>query len=250
MSDPLACAALVCGQPEKPLHQPLTWALPAGHICCLLGRNGAGKTTLLRTLLGLLPPIAGGYSCSGRDPTLFSAEQRAASIAYVPQRAIVPPAMSVAQLLSYGAYARLTGSVNSTLAQLGLTAFADRVVAQLSGGEQQRVMIARAVHQAARVLVLDEPTAHLDLAQQAATLQTLADVAARGTSVLFSSHHPDEAARIADSVMLLMPDGEIIAGTVSDEAVLSPTLLSRVYGIPVQASGAGRARQFSAVISI
>ncbi len=250
MSDPLACMALVCGPLGRPLHQPLTWALPPGRIACVLGRNGVGKTTLLRTLLGLRPPISGAITCSGHSLAQLSASARAASLAYVPQRATLPVAMSVAQLLGYGSYARAGGSVEATLGQLGLDAFAKRRVGELSGGEQQRAMIARAIHQAARVLILDEPTAHLDLAQQSATLDMLAEVAARGTSVLFSSHHPDEAAQIADSVMLFMPDGEIVTGTASDETILSPAQLSRLYGIAVHASGAGRGRRFSAVVAL
>ncbi|MFK5634372.1 MULTISPECIES: ABC transporter ATP-binding protein [unclassified Ornithinimicrobium] len=209
--------------------------LRSGEWLGLIGPNGSGKSTLLRAVVGLVPSTGSVQLGSGAVPG-------ATDLSLMPQNPELPPGMSVVEYVLLGRTAHLgwlrsesaadRRVVTDVLRRLGLTSFADRSVRRLSGGEAQRVVIARALAQQAPVLLLDEPTSALDLGHQVEVLELVDELRRQdGLSVVAAMHHLDSAARYSDRLALL-DRGELVAlGTPAE--VLEPELLSRVYGHPL-----------------
>jgi cobalamin transport system ATP-binding protein len=205
----------------------VTFSLRAGEIVALIGPNGAGKTTVLKMLAGLLVPDAGRVDVSGSRPR---------TVAYLAQAEELPHDWSVREVVELGRlpYVGLFRDlaphddrvVRDVMERTRIALLGDRLVGTLSGGERQRVAMARALAQEPRVLLLDEPTTHLDLRHQADLFSTLRAEAARGVGVVAVMHDLGFAAQ-ADGCVLLA-DGWVRAqGRPGD--VLRPDLLSRVY---------------------
>ena len=213
-----------------------------GKLLCLLGENGSGKTTLLGLLMGKLVPGAGAVTLEARSVHRYRAVQRARRIAYVPQFPEVSFSYSVRHLVLMGRYAwggslGLAGSSDLDIAHAAMErtdtlAFADRLFGQLSGGQAQRVMIARALAQRPAILLADEPTSHLDLRHQLQIYSLMADLAHNeGMAVVCVSHDMNLAGRFADA-LVLMKDGRIVcSGTPQD--TLQPDIIRQVYGVNV-----------------
>jgi iron complex transport system ATP-binding protein len=212
---------------------PLRLALHPGELVCLLGPNGAGKSTLLRTLAGLQPPLAGRLEVGSLPLAALSAAERARQLSIVLADRPDAATLTVQELVSMGRHPH-TGwlgglsnhdhaQVRAALAATGTTAFAARPVGELSDGERQKVMLARALAQDTPVVLLDEPTAHLDLPNRVALMRLLHQLA-RGTgkAILLSTHELDLALQAADRVWLLPATGALRAGTPED-LVLSGT---------------------------
>jgi iron complex transport system ATP-binding protein len=240
----LATNALVSGFDGRGLHQPLDFEIQVGECVVLLGANGAGKSTLLRTLLGLQAPLSGKVEIEDRNVLVLPAAQKAALLSYVPQRPTIPEGLTVNALLRLGAYrdANLLQTAPQVLAQIGAAGWGERLVAELSGGEQQRVMIARALVQGAKALVLDEPTAHLDVAQQREIIGLLGHICAAGTGVIVSSHNPNDALRLRAQVLAFMPGGAV--ETIAPGA-LNAGHLERMYGVPFERVVVGGQARFA-----
>ncbi len=216
--------------------------LPAGEVLALIGPNGAGKSTLIRAASGLLRPAGGRVTLDGADVHRWSPEQRARRIAVVPQAAQLPETFTAFETVLMGRTPYLgwlgrereqdRAIARRAMERTCTSELAGRPVGALSGGEQQRVLIARALAQAAPVMLLDEPTAHLDLRHQAGTLGLVRDLARTdGLAVLVALHDLNLAAQFADRVALLA-GGELQAvGTPTE--VLTPGNLSRAYDIPI-----------------
>jgi ABC-2 type transport system ATP-binding protein len=186
----------------------VSFEVRAGERVAIIGPNGAGKTTLLSILAGLLPPSEGEVTRAPRE------------IGWVPQRTALYSKLSVAENLRL--FARLERladpeqAVRAMLAQTGLQDRADEQVARLSGGNQQRVNIAIGLLCEPAVLLLDEPSASLDPRQRERLWEFIAQLAERGTAVLYSTHNVAEAERYADRVLVLA-DGELLfTGTPAD----------------------------------
>ncbi|UAK25819.1 ABC transporter ATP-binding protein [Sphingomonas nostoxanthinifaciens] len=213
--------------------------LGGGEMVALLGANGSGKTTLLRLLLGLLRADVGLVLLD--DAPILSMPRRAIArrIAYVPQRHLPTFPFTVAEMVAMGRVS-ITGWAGKTsgasvaqtaLDRVGIGHLARRAYTTLSGGEQQSVLIARAMMQGADILLLDEPTAALDPGQSAHVLSLLRQLAAHGLSVLATTHDPTEALRTF-SRALVLSDGRIIAdGPCAD--VLDAETLTRCYGVRI-----------------
>lgn len=239
---PLEIDALVWGRPGAPFGGPWTARLHPGDAVAVLGPNGAGKTTLFRTLIGAMPPLAGRVSWDGRSPARATPAELAASVAFVPQLGQGAEGLTASEYVMLGRLARkgrFAGpsgadheAVAQALAHLGLDGFADRMLHRLSGGERQLAAIARALAQQARVLVLDEPTASLDFGNQARVLGHLEVLAAEGFALLFSTHQPEQAQRLAGSVLAIDGRGHMRFGSTAE--VLSDEVLSEIYGIAVE----------------
>jgi iron complex transport system ATP-binding protein len=223
----------------------LTLVARPGQVLALAGPNGAGKTTLLRGLARLLRPRRGAVLLDGRDVWAFSERQAAQRIGLVPQTETLDWPVTVEQIVALGRAPRrgwllpLSGAdhaaVNLALDRTGLRELRDRLVTRLSGGERQRLLIARALAQEPDVLLLDEPTAHLDLRYQGAVLGLARNLAHdAGLAVVMSLHDLNLVALYADRVALIA-DGAVIAEGAPD-AVLTPTHLARAYGVPVAVS--------------
>ncbi len=216
-----------------------------GKIAALVGPNGSGKTTLIRVASGLLDAVQGSARI-GSSPLPLSRmtpEARAGFVAVVPQAAYLPPDFTVEETIRLGRMAArgwLTAETEAdrktsevALRGVGLTALRGRTLGRLSGGEQQRALIGRALAQGAPILLLDEPTAHLDLRHQLEVLRLVRSLAASGNyTILLALHDLNLVARFADEVVLLVA-GRITASG-SPRHVLREETLSSAYGVPVQ----------------
>ena len=208
----------------------------------MLGGNGAGKTTLLRTLLGLLAPLAGSVTVDGTRVDAMAPSARARRLAYVPQQLVQPFAFSVRETVLIGGAARLStfarpgtvdrAAADAALERLRIASLAERPVTELSGGERQLTLIARALAQEAPILVLDEPTASLDFGNRARVLGELDRLRDSGLAIVFSTHDPEHALAHADRALLLA-DGRALACDVAERA-LSAETPTRLYGIAVR----------------
>jgi iron complex transport system ATP-binding protein len=231
----LVLADLTVRRGDCPVVDHVSLAVGAGEVVGLIGPNGAGKTTLMRAALGLI-------AASGTSSLLaLSPAVRARAVAWLPQGRDIAWPMPVAAVvglgrLPHGDDATVTGraAVAEALARMDLTGFADRPATALSGGEQARVLIARALAQQAPLLLADEPLAGLDPAHQIATLQVFRDLAAAGGSVMVSLHDLGLAARHCTRLVLLDRGRLIADGAPRD--VLTPARLAAVFGITAHLS--------------
>lgn len=233
---------LTCGYHGKPVLEHVSLSVESGRVTCLLGPNGVGKTTLFKTLLGLLPAIAGSVEVDGQDCRLFSRRQFARKVSYVPQTHEPPFSYPVLDMVLTGCVAHL-GPLESphhedferaahVLRELGIDHLANRSYTEISGGEQQMALIARALMQNARVLMMDEPTAALDFGNQVAVLQCIKGMAERGHGIIMTSHNPDHAFLCCSNAILITREGNVIAGPVDN--VVTEENLRLAYGIDVR----------------
>jgi iron complex transport system ATP-binding protein len=217
----------------------LDLAIAPGEVVGLLGRNGAGKTTALRVAASLLRPDAGRVTLDGVDLDALDRSARARAVALVPQDTHVPFPFTAAEVVLMGRTPHLgflgfEGAADldvarAALERMGVESLADRNVQELSGGERQLVLLARALAQEPALLLLDEPTAFLDLRHRMEVLAVVRERAAAGGSALVVSHDLAVAARYCDRVALLA-DGRVLAvGAPRD--VLRPDTLRAAYGI-------------------
>lgn len=192
--------------------EDISLSLPCGRLVCLLGPNGAGKSTLLRTLCGFQPPIEGTVTVSGSDLTAMSAAEVARHVSVVLTDR--PPTLSLtaAEMVGMGRapytgfWGRLGDDdrrlVSEAMTTVGIAPLATRRMGQLSDGERQKVMIAKALAQHTPVIVLDEPTAFLDYPSKVAVMKTLARLAHdEGKTILMSTHDLELAAQLGDELM-------------------------------------------------
>ena len=256
---PLSARALSIGFPSRVVGRGLAFALEPGSVACLLGPNGSGKTTLLRTLLGLLPPLAGDVILDGRALDAWPAAERARRLAYVPQASESYFEFSAHEMVEMGrsAHRGLFAQPSAadrriafeSLDRLGIGALAARPMQRLSGGERQLVLLARALATEATYLLLDEPTAHLDFGNQARVLEEVARLAAAGHGILVTTPAPAQALAIGDQAHLLRT-GELLASGPVAESMTSANLTA-LYGRPVDVIEArdrgGRARRICLV---
>jgi len=238
----LAASGLSYGFPGRIVGSEVDLSLASGEIVCMLGPNGSGKTTLLRTLLGLLAPRGGRVTLDDRALGEWSARERAQRLAYVPQAAESDFDFSVQEIVEMGCtpqaglFAQPAASdrerARAALERLGIAALAPRAIHRVSGGERQLALIARALATGARYLLMDEPTASLDFGNQALILDESVRLRDAGQAVLFTTHHPDHALRIADRVVMMREGGIMAAGGTG--SVMNSQNLSGLYGRPVE----------------
>jgi iron complex transport system ATP-binding protein len=234
----LAARALDFGFRARTLGRAVDLELAPGRIVCLLGPNGSGKTTLMRTLLGLMPPLGGSVMLDSKPLGDWAPRERAARLAYVPQAAESYFDFSVMEMVEMGRTAH--GGVFShpgkadrerawgALERLGIAALADQPIHRVSGGERQLALIARALATEATHLLMDEPTANLDYGNQALILEETARLKSSGVGILFSTHHPEHALRIADDAILLKGGAILRRGAPAE--VVTAASLTELYG--------------------
>lgn len=235
----------------------MSLAVAAGEIVAVVGPNGAGKSTALKAVLGLIPHD-GVVTVQGQPVAAMSPRERARCLAYVPQRSQLSVGMSegmdvrnvvaLGRFAHHGDVARLSAAdasaIERALERCSITAFAERPFTQLSIGEQQRVLLARALATEAPALLLDEPTAALDVGHVLDLLALLRSLAHDGKAIVVVVHDLDQVARLAHRVCLLDKGQVRACGSVAE--VFTPAHLAAVFGV---APVAGGALGFTAVAS-
>ncbi|HXJ10565.1 MAG TPA: ABC transporter ATP-binding protein [Burkholderiales bacterium] len=238
----LEVRALSFGFPGRTIGRDVSFSLAAGESMCVLGPNGGGKTTLFRTILGLLPVKSGEVRLNERPLYLLDRADIARAAGYVPQGHSAYFAFTLLEFVLMGRSARV-GAFSSpgradravaerALESLGIAALADKPVTEVSGGERQLALVARALAQEPKLLVMDEPTASLDFGNQVRVLERILALAATGIAILFSSHDPDHAFLGAQRALLLGEGRVLELG--APKAVVRSDTLRRLYGVPVE----------------
>ena len=228
--------------PDQPVLHDVSLAVEENSIVYLLGHNGCGKTTLLEILSGVRKPQAGDVWLNGADIHRIPAHQRAQRVGLVPQIHTPVFAYNVFEVVLMGRtpYLRLLGVpgradraiVDEAIETVGLTDLSERAYTDLSGGERQLTLIARGLAQQTDLLLLDEPTAHLDPRNQHVVLETVSRLADERVSFVISSHNPNSALLYADYVIVM--NGGRVAAAGSPEQVLTEDILSKSYSMPVE----------------
>ena len=218
--------------------------VPRGVFYAVLGPNGSGKSTLMRSLLGVVAPAAGHTYIAGQEVMDWDRQLLAREVGVVPQSESVAFPLTVRDLVAMGRYPYLGAlqsetpddhrAITTAMDRCDVTAFADRFTSTLSGGEIQRARVARALAQEPNSLVLDEPTANLDIRHEMEILELLRASVDNGTTVFLITHHLDLAARFADRILLLS-EGSVMAEGEPHE-VLEEATLKRAYQWPVSVS--------------
>ena len=236
----LEARTLTCGYDRRPVIESLSLSARAGEVLVLLGPNGAGKTTLLRALARLLRPQAGSVFLGDRDIWRYRAHEAAQRVALMPQTERRDWPLTVEEsvrlgrgphrgwLLPYTAQDRQI--VESALAGTGLGELRQRTITELSGGEWRRMIFARALAQEASIVLLDEPTAGLDLKYQHEVLKLARQLARhRGLTVVLTLHDLNHAALYGDRLAVIAEQSLIALGPPQD--VLTADMIRRVFGI-------------------
>jgi iron complex transport system ATP-binding protein len=219
----------------------VSFALQSGELAAIVGPNGSGKTTLLRAMLGLVRPAAGCVRLDGRDLTRWTRRQLAGAVAALPQREEPAFPLTVRETLLMGRWSQLgplqsitaadEHAIAQALARCDVGGFEARRIDSLSGGEWQRVRLARALAAAPRLLLLDEPTAALDIGHEMELFDLLRRLASEGLGVLAITHDLNLAASYADRVLLLQRGAVVAEGPPAD--VITSALVSQVFDWPV-----------------
>jgi ABC-type cobalamin/Fe3+-siderophores transport system ATPase subunit len=234
----LSGSDLTLAYDRRTVSSGLSVDIPDGSFTVIIGPNACGKSTLLRALAGLLVPKAGRVVLDGREIAAYRSKEVARRLGLLPQTAIAPEGISVADLVARGRYPhqRLLRQwtpedeeqVAAAMAATGVTALAERAVDELSGGQRQRVWIAMALAQQTGILLLDEPTTYLDIAHQIDILDLCADLNEQGRTLVAVLHDLNQATRYATH-LIAMKDGAVVAA--GDPSIVTASLVEDVYGL-------------------
>lgn len=228
---------LTCGYEKTEIVHGIDFDVATGEFVCVLGPNGCGKSTTLKTVLGLLTPFAGSITVNGISTVGMPEAERARHFAYIPQTHTPPFPFLVSDVVILGRtpyvnkLARLSDEdkqiAYDCMERMGILELAERPYTQLSGGQQQLVLIARALTQQPELLIMDEPTASLDFGNQQLVLSQMRSLADSGTSVLMVTHDPNHALFCAHRV-IVMEAGLIVADGAPNQ-VVTTAWLERIY---------------------
>ncbi|MEU4481191.1 ABC transporter ATP-binding protein [Micromonospora sp. NPDC023966] len=233
--------ALTLGYDRRTVAEDLTVAVPDGSFTVIIGPNACGKSTLLRALARLLRPARGTVLLDGADIHRRPARQVARTLGLLPQSAVAPDGLTVAELVSRGRYPHQgllrqwsredERVVDRAMADTGVGELADRPVDELSGGQRQRVWIAMALAQQTPLLLLDEPTTYLDIAHQVEVLDLCARLhEEQGRTLVAVLHDLHQAARYATH-LVAMRDGRVVAAG-DPRRIVTTELVEEVFGLP------------------
>lgn len=229
---------LSCGYGSKEILKDVNFSIEKGAVLSILGANGSGKSTLLKAMVGLLP-YKGNISIDNDDTRTLSRKERASLVAYVPQSSSIPFDFNVLEIVLMGRFHSSSLNLSyskkdkdeacEALKQVGIEDFKGRIFRNLSGGERQLVLIARALAQKSKIIIMDEPVTGLDLGNQMRLLDLISTLAQDGKIVIQTTHYPDHALRVSTQVLWL-DKGKILAFG-SPEEVISTQRIYDVYGV-------------------
>ncbi len=239
---PLRVSGLTSGYEKGPdIVHDISFELEPGSFMCILGENGCGKTTLLKAILALLPARRGSVTIGKTNLHTLNEKQRAKHLAYIPQAHRTPFPFTAGDVVRMGRtayhqrFSRETEIdrtiANACLRQMQIEHLDEWPYTKLSGGQQQLVLIARALAQQASFLIMDEPTSHLDYGNQYRVLEKVNELRQYGIGVLMVTHDPSHCFYASDRVMLMI-DGKIVA-TASPEKVITSQSMSELYHFPI-----------------
>ncbi len=233
-----------CGYDGKAILSNVSMCLRQGEIVCILGPNGIGKTTVFRSVLGFLKLIEGEILLDGVPKDQISQKDFSKAVGYVPQSHEPPFPYTVPDVVVMGRTAHLKSFESPGIREyriadrvmeiLGISYLREKIYTQISGGERQMVLVARALAQNPKLLVMDEPTANLDFGNQIHVLECIRGLSGSGLGVLMTTHNPDHAFLCCDRVILLTKDKEVMEGTVDE--IVTEDNLRKAYGVDVKIS--------------
>lgn len=240
-SSVLSVRDLSCGYGSHAVLEHVDFDVRSGQVLVLLGPNGVGKTTLFKTALGFLRPLAGSVAIQGRDTSTWTRREFAQAVAYIPQIHTPSFSFSVRDVVLMGRTPHLSTLAapsdrdekiaDGALVCMGIDHLAQRDYASLSGGERQMVLIARALAQEPRILVMDEPCASLDFGNQARLLEQLIALSVQGIAIIMTSHDPNHAFLLDGDVLCVGRDGACAQGPA--RTVLTARCMRELYGVRV-----------------
>jgi len=240
MTQRLSADAVTLRYGERTISQGLSLVIPDGSFTVIVGPNACGKSTLLRALSRLLVPAAGQVILDGRHISQFPAKEVARRLGLLPQSAVAPEGITVADLVARGRYPHQSflrqwtdadeQAVAEAMQATDVAVLSDRLLDELSGGQRQRVWIAMVLAQQTPILLLDEPTTFLDIAHQIELMELLADLNDAGRTVVAVLHDLNQACRYA-SHLIAMRDGRIAAQG-APGAIFTEQLVQEVFGLP------------------
>ncbi len=232
----------VCGYGRKDIVKDISMNVSSGEILCLLGPNGVGKTTFFKTILGLLKLKGGQILLDGQDIHNWSRKQLAKAIGYVPQSHTPPFPFKVFDVVLMGRTAHLsmfssptkedTDIAEEAIDTLKISYLRDKIYTEISGGERQMVLIARALAQQPKILIMDEPTSNLDFGNQIRVLEQINKLSEKGLAIVMTSHFPNHAFLCSTKVAFMQRNNVFTVGNVDE--VVTEDNLKEAYGINVK----------------
>lgn len=239
--DHALCGYRLTGKTDKVVLQDISFQVQRGDVLCILGANGSGKTTLFKSILGLIPLLGGGILLDGQDISSLSRQAVARKIGYVPQSHIPPFPFTVLQIAVMGRVSHLPLFASpaekdykialEALESLGIAHLAEDIYTEISGGERQLALIARALAQQADLLIMDEPTSNLDFGNQIRVLRQIDRLAKSGIGIILTTHYPNHVFLCASAVAVIKGRQDFVTGGV--EEIVTQQLLEEIYGIDV-----------------
>lgn len=227
---------------HKTVLEDISFTFEAGESVFLLGKNGAGKSTLFKALLGFLSPASGRIEINDKNLAAYSQKELAQTIAYIPQKPNAVFPYTVFEMVLMGTTAQLRALQTpgakeekravAALERLNILRLAERPFPQISGGEQQLAIIARAIAQNSRILLMDEPCASLDYGNQIMVLEMIDQLVQDGYLIFQSSHDPNHAFQYGSKAVVLNQHHLEVSGAPAE--VLTSELLQKIYQVPLE----------------
>lgn len=233
---------LVCGYGKKTILNDVSFSVSPEDSLCLLGANGIGKTTIFKSLLGFIPPLGGEILIDGQNLNKMSHKERAMKMAYVPQAKSYSYKYTVSDMIMMGRSLHIPKfmspskkdyeAVEMVMEQMDLLGYRDAYYSELSGGEQQIILIARAIAQGSDYIIMDEPASNLDYSNQKKLLDTILNLTKNNKGILMASHTPEHAFVCCNKALLITRGREYQFGTVNE--IVTSENLSAAYGVDIE----------------